>query len=173
MLLAWGARGGIRNTRGHEAKELATNQDIIHLLEEQEKGLAINPLLLHWCSNCKKFFEKDKFDLQWIFEKHDSTSKDKLDGKCLGCRTILDAHEEDLKKKMTEHNYESLKLKIEFVQDMGLEVAAKLLQESEEVLEKFRTQDKMRAFLGTLKRVDNYKTILRSVGIIDEMVNDA
>jgi replicative superfamily II helicase len=74
---------------------------------------------------------------------------------------------------MGEHDYESLKTKIEFVMDMGLEVSAKLLNESEEVLEKFKTQDKIRAFLATLKRVDCYKTILRSVGIIDNLVNDA
>ncbi len=33
ILLLWGARGGIKNTRGHEAKELATNQEIIILLD--------------------------------------------------------------------------------------------------------------------------------------------
>ena len=33
VLLSWGARGGIKNTRGHEAKDLATNQEIIQLLE--------------------------------------------------------------------------------------------------------------------------------------------
>lgn len=47
------------------------------------------------------------------------------------------------------------------------------MKESEEVLEKFKTQDNIRAFLATLERVDNYKTILRSVGIIDDLVSDA
>ena len=56
---------------------------------------------------------------------------------------------------------------------MGLEVDVKLLNESEIVLEKLKTQNKIVEYLNTLKRIENYKIILRSVGIIDDLVNDA
>ena len=40
-------------------------------------------------------------------------------------------------------------------------------------MEKLETQNKIMDYLTKLKRVDNYKTILRSVGILDEMVEDS
>ena len=49
----------------------------------------------------------------------------------------------------------------------------KLVFYGKRLLEKLETQNKIMDYLTKLKRVDNYKTILRSVGILDEMVEDS
>jgi len=64
---------------------------------------------IHWCSHCKKFYQNDKYDIKWVYETHDSEHNDKLDGKCLECRSIINEHQSQLRKAMDDYRYEGLK----------------------------------------------------------------
>ncbi len=74
-----------------------------------------------------------------MYESDSATTMDKIDGKCKGCRKMLQMNEEELRTKMKEYNEVNLKEKIFWLEESGLEIDIKLIYSAKKLLEKLET----------------------------------
>ena len=99
-LMMYGVSIDGKNARNHEVIDLATNKEIIELIRAHKSttecakcGKTFNDMLTkHWCSTCKKFYCTDNYKIEWTWETHESTERERLDGKCITCWDNIKKH---------------------------------------------------------------------------------
>lgn len=189
-----------KNSRGHEAVDLATNQQIIELIKLHKATQKctnchkeLDNLKKHWCCTCGQFFCPACYKLEWVWETPESTEKERIDGKCLKCWDIIARHTAELQEKMKLYDHAQLTQKIleiegkqaksgnedaqsinsSVVAQKPIEIDLKLKKDALILQEKLRTQNIILDKINSLKVVENYKTILKSVNQLKEMKEDA
>jgi len=180
-LMIYGVELHSKNTRGHEVGDLATNKDILWIVKRHDDTKECfkchkkfhDGVLKHWCRICKNFYCISEMKIEWVYETKDSTEKEKLEGKCLDCWEEMQKHINDLQLRMQGYQHKALKEKMDFIQDHSLEIDIKLIHEAQVLQEKLKTQDEIVAYINSWKVVDNYKGILKSINVINGMVEDA
>ncbi len=74
---------------------------------------------------------------------------------------------------MRHYQYAPLTTKLEEIAQQKIDIDYKLHHEALVLQEKLRTQNVILDFIDSLKIIENYKTIKKSVNIIKEMKEDA
>ena len=92
---------------------------------------------------------------------------------CNSCWKIVENHTEDLNNVMKLYDHEKLAEKIKYLNLANIEIDVKIFEKANVLLEKLQTQNKIKNYISSLKVVDDYKTILKSVNIINEYHDDA
>jgi DNA-directed RNA polymerase subunit RPC12/RpoP len=92
-LLFWGVSVDRPNTRGHTAKDLATNVFIIQLIKLLE---AAGPTHKYFCMTCRRFLKPEDYRMEWVYENADSTEMEKPEGRCQNCWNVIRHHTEEL-----------------------------------------------------------------------------
>ena len=58
-----------QNARGHTAKDLATNKDILLLIKQLENYEKVEPQRKYWCMTTKEFYRIEDYKLSWMYEE--------------------------------------------------------------------------------------------------------
>ena len=160
--------------------DLATSKEILKLISEYKKtttcpksGKDLTGVTKHWCSKTKKFYHPDQYEIRWVWENKDSEEKEKLDGKCKDEWNKIKTYTDDLIHCMKQYSHKALSDKLEEIGKESVEIDLKLFNEAIILQEKLRTQNVILEFIDSLKIVENYKTLRKSVSIIKEMKEDA
>ncbi|CAD8212296.1 unnamed protein product [Paramecium pentaurelia] len=182
-LLFYGIAVDRPNTRGHTAKDLATNAYILQLIKLLEaSGQQAN----YFCMTCRRFWKQEEYKMDWVFENAESTDMEKPEGRCLNCWNTIKKHTEELLSIIDKQDHKILTEKLNEIEKgiviknengkeefQRIEIDPKNYKFALIEQEKLRTQNVILDYLSTLKHVSNYKTILKSVNQIQAMLDDA
>ena len=164
-----------KNTRSHTVIDLATNKNIIDLINKA--------LSTKHCKICNRMFDFDnkrylcsiKEDIickgctvvGYYYPTEDATEKDIRDCRCKNCQDEIIKAENDLQEAINLNNLEKLteqyNISKEFKIDLHLNKSAKAN------LDRLQREKKITELLDSLKEVENHKTILKSVYELDQM----
>ncbi|CAD8210027.1 unnamed protein product [Paramecium pentaurelia] len=182
-LLFYGVAVDRPNTRGHTAKDLATNAYILQLIKLLEIS---GQTAKYFCMTCRKFWKQEEYRMDWVYENAESNDTEKPEGRCLNCWNTIKKHTEELLSIIDKQDHKLLTEKLNEIEKgiviknengkeefQRIEIDPKNYKFALIEQEKLRTQNVILEYLSTLKHVANYKTILKSVNQIQAMLDDA
>jgi len=180
-LLQYGVRIDYKNNRGHTVMDLCTEPKIRQYLKEYENATYCNEThkafgpgeIKYLCIISGKYFSKDATELHWIYENKDATECEKLERRSITAQEEVLRIERELSDLIKSYEYEKLCEKLQYIDDHNIHIGVKLLHKAHIHQEKLRTQILIDTYINSLKEVDNYKTIKKSINSINDMIEDA
>lgn len=180
-LLQYGVRIDFKNNRGHTITDLCTEPKIKQYLREYERAThchatrrAFEPNEIKYlCIITGKYHCEEATKLHWIYATKDSTELEKLERRSIHSEDNVQQIERELGELINSYEYQSLCEKLQYIDDHNIHIAVKLLHKAHIHQEKLRTQIQINTFIDSLKEVDNYKTIKKSINSINDMISDA
>lgn len=179
LLLQWGIKLHYVNNRGHTVVELCTNAEIMKYIKkfkETEKALGIDPKeerTVYLCAISDEFCAEKDIESFWLYETKDSVEQEKFETRCHEEHNKVLAHQDELLELIKGYDYGALTTKLKFIADKDIHIEIKLLEKAIVHQEKLRTQIEIMDFIQSVNEVDNYKTIKKSINILEDKVRDA
>ena len=179
LLLQWGIKLHYVNNRGHTAADLCTNPEIMKYIKkfkETENALGVDPKeekTVYLCAVSDNFFLQKDVESFWLYELKDSVDTEKFESRCHEEHNKVLQHQDELSELIKNYDYGALTTKLKFIQDKDIHIETKLLDRAVIHQEKLRTQIDIMDFIQSVNEVDNYKTIKKSINILEDKVRDA
>ncbi len=173
-----------KNSRGHTPIELTTNTEVTSLLKKNLKTDTCPKTgkkfslgeIKYLCHNCRVFVSAEaKEDLWSFFDIHDKAGEQPL-CLCKDCRANSRKTQNDLIsviEEQDEHNLRQFLTDVVYNKEKPVVLDVRIVHDGERELEKLKTQNEIKAFIKQLDVIDNYKTILKSQEVINQMLRDA
>jgi len=181
VLLQFGVKIDYKNNRGHTVFDLCTEPKIFKYLREYDSTTTC-PItnkkfmpgdIKYLCIITGRFYSAEASEIHWLYVNKDSEEAEKLERRSSKAQEEVQKIENELVDLISSYNYEELSDKIHFIQDHNIHVGVKLMDKAYIHQEKLRTQIHINECLDSHREVDNYKTIKKSINIIQEMISDA
>ena len=184
ILLERGVDTTRKNSRGHTPIELTTNPEVISILKKNLKtevcpktgkkfGLSEVKFL---CHNCRLFVSAEaKEDLWTFFDIQDKAGEQPL-CLCKDCRANSRKTQNDLISVIDEQDEQKLRqflADVVYNKEKPVVLDVRIVHDGERELEKLKTQNEIKAFLKQLDVIENYKTILKSQEVINQLLREA
>lgn len=103
-ILEWGVTTHQKNSRGHYALDLTTEDSMKTLLSDFQSTtlceISNKPLeheeIKYLCHFCKKYYSKDAVKMYWMYEHESDEEKDRPEMRCKRCDKIVEDTEKNL-----------------------------------------------------------------------------
>lgn len=169
----------MKNARGHTPLDLATNKDTRALIERafqtvQCKGKNCGNSkfdfknIRYYCESCTGFFCAKCSDRDWVYEEKNSENKERPVCRCKTCGEKLKKAEQDLQEAMETRDFATLHKVLSGIISAQLDIDVKLRHQADVLHLKLEKELDIRNFIASVAHVDNYKTILKSVKVLNE-----
>jgi len=169
----------MKNARGHTPLDLATNKDTRALIERafqtvQCKGKNCGNSkfdfknIRFYCESCTGFFCAKCSDRDWVYEEKSSENKWSPVCRCKTCGEKLKKAEQDLQEAMETRDFVTLHRVLSGVISAQLDIDVKLRHQADVLHLKLEKELDIKNFIASVAHVDNYKTILKSVKVLNE-----
>jgi hypothetical protein len=109
----------------------------------------------------------------WVFENVTDTDEERSVCRCNGCAEIIASNERDLKNAMATMDYHTVDKVLSHILANRIDIAVKLKHQAEVLHLKLQKELDIRNFITSVEHVDDYKTILKSVKILNDKVEAA
>ena len=170
---------GMANARGHTPLDLATTQENRDLIE---KALQTGKCKGRNCGGSKFDFKNVRFYCEgcggfyagtccWrgeYYETKDSEFKERPVCFCYNCLDKIKKAEKDLEEAMATQEFHELHKVLSSIVSANTDIDVKLKHTAEVQHLKLEKELDIRNFINSVAHVDNYKTILKSVKILNE-----
>jgi hypothetical protein len=129
----------------------------------------------YYCQNCTKFFCRNCKISMWVYEAMESTSKEKPVCYCQDCYDLIKRCEEKFQDALASVEFEVVDRYYKEVLDEGVggQIEVKLMHEMQVYHTKLHHELLIRNFIRSLDVVPIYKTIKKSVKLLNDKVEDA
>jgi len=103
-ILEWGVTMHQKNSRGHYALDLTTEESMKTLLRDFDattqceitKKQLSGEEIKYLCHFCKKYYSKDAVKMYWMYEHESDEEKDRPEMRCKVCDKIVEDTEKNL-----------------------------------------------------------------------------
>ena len=126
-----------------------------------------------YCENCNKFYCKLCSTKAWVYESKDSDVPERPVCRCDNCLSIIDTGEQALRNAMATNDFATLDRVYKEITENGTDADVKLLDEAAVLHLKLEKELDIRNFITSVQHVDDYKTIRKSVTVLNKKHKDA
>ena len=109
----------------------------------------------------------------WVFESVHAKDEERSVCRCNGCADIIANNERDLKNAMATMEFFTVDKILKHILNNNIDIAVKLKHEAQVLHLKLEKELDIRNFIKSVEHVDDYKTILKSVKILNDKVEAA
>lgn len=174
----------LRNARVHTPLDLATDPETRALIKAGIKtthcsgGKCGNSKfdfrnIQFYCENCNKFYCKLCSTKSWVFENKDSDIPERPVCRCDNCLQIIETGEQALRNAMATNDFKTLDRVYNEILENGTDADVKLLHDAAVLHLKLEKELDIRNFIQSVQHVDDYKTIRKSVTVLNKKHKDA
>ena len=174
----------IKNARVHTPLDLATDPATKKLIKRGIKTTNCKGTkckgskfdfrnIQFYCENCGDFYCKLCSSKSWVFEHKDSEKEERPVCRCDNCLSIITKAERDLKTAMDTQDFHTLDRVYNTIKTAKTDIDVKLFNAAEVLHLKLEKELDIRNFINSLAHVDNYKTIKKSVKVLNEKFKNA
>ena len=172
----------LKNARVHTPLDLATDPETRKLIQRGIKTVHCvgnncgNSKfdfrnIQFYCSDCGEFYCKLCSTKAWVFEHKDSEVPERPVCRCDKDRETIINAEQTLRNAMASHDFHVLDKAYNSIKEIDIDV--KLRHEAEVLHLKLEKELDIRNFIQSVAHVDNYKTIRKSVTVLNKKFEDA
>lgn len=169
-----------KNTRGHAPLDLATDPKVRKLILEalNEKSCICNSKfdftnVRHYCTRCHKFRCKNCCEVTHVDENVESPERERPICLCNDCKAENKICTKLVDEALNCGEFEQVDKNLQIVESKKAEVDVKKLYHLKRHHTALMYELKIRTFYKSLDVVPNYKTIKKSVHLLNEMVKEA
>ena len=172
----------MKNARGHTSFDLATDdkvRDVIKKAIETTNCIQCGSVfdfknIRYLCISCKNFYCSKCSKTNWEFETAESEEMEKKPVcRSLKCEDRKKKGEKKLRESMESMHYETLDTAFNELQYDKKDFDVKLVKAAEVLHLKLQKEKGINEFIDSLKFVENYKTIKKSVHLLEDLVTEA
>ena len=171
----------LKNARGHTAFDLASSKevkDIISKARATEHCVSCNSYfdfknIRYYCITCKQFYCSSCSRTLWEFETAQSETQEKPVCRCNSCDDKKRKGEKKMRDAMDTMKFETVDEVLSELEKKNLDLDVKLMKAAEVLHLKLEREKEINEFIDSLAFVPNYKTIKKSVSILEEKVQRA
>jgi hypothetical protein len=109
----------------------------------------------------------------WVFEAVDALDEERSVCRCNGCAEIIAHNEKELKHAMNTMEFHTVDKVLKHILMNQIDIAVKLKHQAQVLHLKLEKELDIRNFIKSVDHVDDYKTILKSVKILNDKVENA
>lgn len=166
----------MKNARGHTPLDLATNEETRALIQKaittkkctKDGSIFDFKNIRYLCDACKRFFCSKYSRRTWVYETREASDKERPVCRCVDCQEIIDDSEKGLKQAMSTRDFAVVDKVLTQILNDHIDIDVKLKHDAEVLHLKLEKELDIRNFINSLVHVDNYKTILKSVQILND-----
>jgi hypothetical protein len=171
----------MKNARGHTSYDLATDDKIKKIITKaidttncvQCDSLFDFKNIRFYCISCKKFYCSNCSKTSWEYETHESEDTEKPVCRCTRCEDVKRKGEKKLRDAMETLHFQSLDVVIKDLENDKADFDVKLVRAAEILHLKLDKEKEINECIESLKFVPNYKTIKKSVNLLEDLVAKA
>ena len=168
------------NDRGHYPIDLATDPEVKALIQRSKKqtrcvGKNCNSSKFTFqntqflCTDCNRFFAKTCCIRYKVYESIDSQVMEKAICRCEDCLAKVQNSETRLKEAMETANFETVDKVYKQILEEEVDIDVKLKESAKVLHKRLEKELEIRKFIANVQHVDNYKTILKSVKLLNDL----
>ena len=120
-----------------------------------------------------KFYAKSCSTRTWVFENKDAEIEERPITRSLECMAEIKQAENDLQEAMETQDFATLDRVYKRITDNEMDIDVKLLDKAEKLHLKLEKELDIRTFIASVAHVPNYKTIRKSVTVLNKKLKDA
>jgi len=168
----------VKNSRYHTAMDLTSNKDIKEILSK-----SISTKNCHFCQRLFDFHNHQfvcRICLNVICEKcciseyyYDNVNdpeKDMLECRCKSCYNFIRSHETTLSEAIKSNILNDIVSAFDRINSEKIKIDCKLAVEASREILRLQTEKKINEYLNSLKYVENHKTIIKSLSVLEDML---
>lgn len=168
----------VKNSRYHTPLDLTANKEI--------KAIIYKALDTKNCSTCNRLFDFHHHQIickiclnvfcekctisDYYFEKLTDTEKDILECRCHNCYNDIKNNENNLINAIRNNELTELIQSLDKIKINKVKIDLKLFAEAEREITRLETEKKIQEYVESLKKVENFKTINKSVSVLDDLI---
>ena len=168
----------VKNARGHSPLDLATQVEVKELIlkatstknceDKKCKSKFDFKNIRYYCESCRKFFCIKCSKSLWVFENVEATEEERSVCRCNGCAEVISQQERELKSAMSTMDFHTVDKVLSHILTNKIDIAVKLKHQAQVLHLKLEKELDIRNFIRSVDHVDDYKTILKSVKILND-----
>jgi hypothetical protein len=179
--LSRGVDVDIKNARGHSPLDLATQSEVKDLIMK-----AINTKkcvickskfdfknIRYYCESCCRFLCISCSTSQWVYESVESEERERPVCRCNDCLNKIKKSEDELSNSLKSMDYAIVDKALAHILHNNVDIDAKLKHQAKVMHLKLDKELDLRTFIKSVDHVDDYKTILKSVKILNDKVEES
>ena len=159
--------------------DLATQADVKALIQKaiQTKNCVICKSkfdfknIRYYCESCQRFLCINCSTSQWVYESVEAEEKERPVCRCKDCLKRINKAEDDLNNSMKTLEYYTVDKSLSFIKSNNIDIDVKLLNQAEILHLKLDKELDIRTYISQIQHCDDYKTILKSVKILNDKVS--
>lgn len=109
----------------------------------------------------------------WVFENVTDTDEERSVCRCNGCAEVINNNERDLRNALNTMEFHVVDKVLTHILNNNIDIAVKLRHQAQVLHLKLEKELDIRNFIKSVDHVDDYKTILKSVKILNDKVENA
>lgn len=178
LFLGLGLDLEVKNSRYHTAFDLTSNKDIKDIitkaLETKNCNICSKQFGFHVhqfvCKICTSIICEKCCVSEYYFETVNDKDKDLLECRCSNCYNRIKEHENKLIDAIRSNDLERIVEEDNQIKINNINIDCKLSAETKREITRLETEKKIAKYLDSLKVVDNHKTIIKSVSVLEDML---
>lgn len=171
----------VRNARGHSPSDLATAQEVKDLIKKatHTKSCVICGSkfdfknIRYYCESCTRFLCIQCSTSQTVYESVESEEKERPVCRCKDCLHKIRKAEEDMSAAIKTMDYPTVDKAYFAILHNHIDIDVKTLHLAQVTHLKLKQELDIMEFIKSKAHVEDYKTILKSVKILNDMVANA
>eukprot|EP00347_Sterkiella_histriomuscorum_P015886 403355312 len=179
--LSRGVDVDVKNARGHTPLDLATQievKDLILKAQNTKKCVICKSKfdfknIRYYCESCTRFLCLSCSTSQWVYESVESEERERPVCRCMDCLNKIKKSEEDLSHALKSMEYQTVDKVYSYILNNNIDIDVKLKHSAQVLHLKLEKELDIRIFIKSVDYVDDYKTILKSVKILNDKVEAA
>lgn len=182
--MQFGVDLNLKNARVHTPLDLATDPETRALITSGIKTTHCSGKkcgkskfdfrnIQFFCSNCQKFFCKMCSTKSWVFENEQSETEERPVCRCDDCSSLIREGQQSLVDAMNTNNFDTCDRVFKMLKEAGTDIDVKLLDKAAVQHLKLEKELDIRNFIKSVEHVSDYKTIRKSVTVLNKKHQDA
>ena len=127
----------------------------------------------YYCESCTRFLCIRCSTSQWVFESVESEERERPVCRCKNCLATIKQHEDALTTALATMDFHTVDKVYSEIMRKNIDIDVKLLHQAAVTHLKLEKELDIRNFMKSVEHVDDYKTILKSVKIINDKLEHA
>ena len=179
--LSRGVDVDIKNARGHTPLDLATQPEVKELIMKaiQTKKCVICKSkfdfknIRYYCESCSRFLCINCSQSQWVYESVESEERERPVCRCNDCLNTIKKSEEEQANALRTMDFYTVDKVFNQIIHNNIDIDAKLKHQAQVMHLKLEKELDIRKFIKSVDFIEDYKTILKSVKIINDKMEAA
>ena len=182
--MQFGVDLNLKNARVHTPLDLATDPDTRALIQKGIKTTHCSGRncggskfdfrnIQFYCENCDRFFARTCCRKEWVYEHKDSEEKERPVCRCDDCHDAISQAEVQLREAMDSNNFATLDAVFSKIRAAKTDIDVQLFDQAEVLHHRLEKELEIKNFIDSVLHVENYKTIRKSVKVLNDKLAEA